>query len=95
MTAPSPALIPIDPEALEVAMAMVHSAPDVPLPDILEAAIRAYLAASGLPAVVAAAERLSDVAIQVAVALNVNGMNDAIAETRAALAAIKGGGDAG
>jgi len=115
MTAPSPALIPIDPEALAaffVALAQ-HGVPSdtqsVLLsgslqwrvkPHAAKAAIRAYLAASGLLAVVEAFPQTLR-ALETQYRLN-NPEWDGLAHeistigrARAALAAIKGGNDAG
>jgi len=114
MTAPSPALIPIDPQALAaffVALAQ-HGVPsDIQSvllsgslqwrvkPHAAKAAIRAYLAASPLPAVVEAA---TNVVFGSAIVMAGDGFSNSsvvpkarLTELDAALAALKGGNDAG
>lgn len=86
MTAPPPALILIDQQALEVAKAEAHKV-WLTLDDYVEAAIRAYLAASGLPGVVVALERV--------LTAPWGDQAAACGAGHRALAKLNGGGDAG
>jgi hypothetical protein len=98
-TAPPPALIPIDPKALEVAKAEAHKV-WLTLDDYVEAAIRAYLAASGLPGVVGALKNVRHAIMEgnpeaIVDTIWVSDIETAVDHIDCALAAIKGGGDAG
>jgi len=98
-TAPSPALIPIDPQALEVALEAFGQQRLYGI-EAMEAAIRAYLAASGLPGVVGALKNVRHAIMEgnpeaIVDTIWVSDIETAVDHIDCALAAIKGGGDAG